>query len=132
MKNTAQNLIGQKFGKWTVIAEAPRPHFRRIHYQCQCDCGREKVLDSGNLVKGLTTQCKKCSNIKHGKSHTKEYHIWKGLYSRCYNPHKTGFQNYGGRGIRICERWRGSTDLKIFLWIWGLFHLLLTPLTELT
>jgi hypothetical protein len=34
------------------------------------------------------------------------------MISRCYHPQNPAFKNYGGRGIRVCRRWR---DFKIFL-----------------
>lgn len=37
-----------------------------------------------------------------------EYKLWNAIKSRCYNPKATGYQNYGGRGIQICERWKNS------------------------
>lgn len=42
---------------------------------------------------------------KHGKHDTTEYHIWEGIKQRCTNPKNPKYQNYGGRGIRVCERW---------------------------
>jgi hypothetical protein len=46
--------------------------------------------------------------VKHGKSKTAEYGIWVGMLNRCENPENESYGNYGGRGIRVCERWRGS------------------------
>jgi hypothetical protein len=34
-----------------------------------------------------------------------EYRIWQNMRQRCRNPKNTGFRNYGGRGIEVCERW---------------------------
>ena len=34
------------------------------------------------------------------------YWTWAGMISRCENPRQVGYKNYGGRGIRVCERWR--------------------------
>lgn len=46
--------------------------------------------------------------IKHGFSHTPEYSIWRCMYHRCYNPKQVGYKNYGGRGIKICKKWKYS------------------------
>jgi hypothetical protein len=37
-----------------------------------------------------------------------EYHIWDGMKSRCYNPKRHDYGRYGGRGIKVCQKWRDS------------------------
>ncbi len=34
-----------------------------------------------------------------------EYAVWRGLKQRCFNPKDKDFRHYGGRGIKVCERW---------------------------
>lgn len=48
----------------------------------------------------------KTKNLKHGLSHTREFRIWSGAKRRCRNKHRKDYKNYGGRGIRMCSRWR--------------------------
>lgn len=36
------------------------------------------------------------------------YDIWNTMRQRCYNPKATGFKRYGGRGIKVCDRWLES------------------------
>lgn len=36
--------------------------------------------------------------------------IWAGMIRRCDNPNASGYANYGGRGITVCERWRASFE----------------------
>ena len=38
-------------------------------------------------------------------AHTSTYRIWNAMRKRCKNPRDSGFRNYGGRGINVCERW---------------------------
>ncbi len=45
---------------------------------------------------------------KHGMRWTPEYQSWLGMKQRCSNPKKREFQNYGGRGIRVCPEWTVS------------------------
>lgn len=45
---------------------------------------------------------------RHGLSKAPEYVVWAGMKQRCLNPRNAGYANYGGRGIRICRRWRES------------------------
>ena len=44
----------------------------------------------------------------HGLSKTTEYRIWKSLKARCYNKNSSNFERYGGRGIKICNKWKHS------------------------
>ena len=52
--------------------------------------------------------------MSHG--HTKAYHktstysCWAAMISRCENARGIGFDNYGGRGIAVCDRWRASFE----------------------
>lgn len=43
--------------------------------------------------------------IKHGMSKTRIYDLWVTMIQRCKNPNATGYAGYGGRGIKVCERW---------------------------
>lgn len=48
---------------------------------------------------------------RHGESggatpRTPEYRAWRGMMQRCYLPTLSNYDRYGGRGIRVCERWR--------------------------
>lgn len=42
----------------------------------------------------------------HGMAYSKTYKIWNGILSRCTRPRSTSYENYGGRGIAVCERWQ--------------------------
>lgn len=48
-------------------------------------------------------------NYKHGQARkgqkTPEYRVWTDMKKRCLNPNYIGYKNYGGRGIKICDRW---------------------------
>lgn len=48
-------------------------------------------------------------------SHDRVYAIYRAMLQRCYNPSQKGFHNYGGRGIRVCRRWRGRGGFERFL-----------------
>lgn len=52
-------------------------------------------------------------NYKHGKP--PEYKVWMGAKNRCYNPNSKEYRNYGGRGIKVCDRWLGADGFKHFL-----------------
>lgn len=47
-------------------------------------------------------------NIQHGHYNTPLYRVWASMKQRCQNPKNKEFHNYGGRGIKVCDRWRDS------------------------
>ena len=55
---------------------------------------------------------------KHGEARrhkrSREYNIWAGIISRCENPNVKAYPRYGGRGIRVCTRWRDSFPLFVY------------------
>lgn len=57
-------------------------------------------------------KCRKPSNIRHNKVHTRLYCIHQGIKKRCYNKQEKAYPNYGGRGITMCDEWR--KDFMVF------------------
>jgi hypothetical protein len=41
------------------------------------------------------------------------YRVWQAMITRCCNQNQPGYKNYGGRGIRVCDRWRNSFEAFI-------------------
>jgi hypothetical protein len=103
---------GTTIGHWTVIAEAPRRWGLR-HLLCRCTCGTERAVFIGALRIGTSTSCGCQIGIRsrtHGMSATPEYTLWRAINQRCHNPKSTAYPNYGGRGIRVCDRWQESFE----------------------
>lgn len=48
--------------------------------------------------------------IKHGQCFSPTYRSWAGMKNRCLNPNEPAYRNYGGRGIKVCERWMEFTN----------------------
>ncbi len=104
--------MGKKFGKWTVISVS-NPRRPRGLYLCRCDCGTEKACQIWHLEKGKTLMCDKHireRNMTHGKKGTRVYKTWDSMKQRCYNSRHKSYEDYGGRGIIICERWLHSFE----------------------
>lgn len=120
-----KNLVGQTFGKLTVIKDLGlRPQCKYIDrggierimnqrfYLCKCECGEIKEIARSNLVKQKT--CGKCprlyiiKTIRRGNE--KMYGVWMNMIIRCNNPKSTSYKNYGGRGIKVCDRWMNSFE----------------------
>lgn len=103
-------LAGKRFGAWTVLE-----YVGDSYWKVQCDCGSIAERDAYSLEQGLSLGCKRCRHHRDELLHTPEHHVWKDLFDRCYNPNERGFKNYGGRGIKVCERWHGKDGFRNFL-----------------
>ena len=60
---------------------------------------------SETRIKNGVAKGKNNPSYKHGMKKTRLYEIWQGIKSRCLNPNKKRFKDYGGRGITICNEW---------------------------
>ena len=109
-----KDLKGQKFNRWTVICKSSKTNsFYNVLWVCRCECGIVRDVLSGNLVRGLSKSCgclNRENHSKHNLSKTAEYKTWLGIKSRCLNPKNEAYNNYGGRGIKICDRWLNSFE----------------------
>ena len=108
--------VGGKFGRWTVVRYAGKVKQYR-YWGCICDCGTERKVRQYALLAGKTRSCGCLANeltaarsTTHGKTKTPEYQAWISMLKRCYKPRTRAYQNYGGRGIRVCKRWRDSFE----------------------
>lgn len=113
-----RDIIGEKFGRLTVVKLHHIKQLKRkfYYYLCKCDCGNEIIVLKSSLLNGLTRSCG-CYNkeirskrmkerAKHHLSEARLYHVWEKLRSRCYCKTNKSFHNYGGRGIKICNEWQ--------------------------
>lgn len=100
------NLIGQKFVKWTVISDAGSNKYKYRQSFCKCECGNEQAVKNCSLLNGSSKSCISCRSKRHGLAHHPLYCVWEGMIDRCTNPKATGYEHYGGRGIKVCERWK--------------------------
>ena len=118
------DLIGKRFGKLIVTRSAGVSIHGKTLWECACDCGNTKTIVGGDLQSGRTTSCgchkdelARQRQTKHGMRHSRIYHTWIHMNQRCNNPKDQDFNDYGGRGIQVCERWHsfGSfyEDMKV-------------------
>lgn len=112
-----EDLRGARFGR--LVAErlvARRPSTR---WRCTCVCGKRTTVSAVNLKSGHVRSCgcyeRECrdrgNHTTHGMTaraspYRAMYFVWNSMVQRCTNPKNTRWDDYGGRGIRVCERWR--------------------------
>lgn len=110
-----KDLKGQIFNSWTVLDEAERKNKQRV-WNCQCKCGNSYRITQCNLTTGKSRMCRDCSRaiLKELPKNTEHrlYATWKSMRTRCNNPNVQHYHNYGGRGIKVCERWE---DFNLFI-----------------
>ena len=105
------DLVGQRFGRLVVI-EQDGVRNKRPAWLCKCDCGNTNTVAGSSLRQQVTVSCG-CvrleratqANTKHGGVGTREYRIWCLMHGRCNSPSNPRYKHYGGRGIKVCERW---------------------------
>lgn len=107
-----KNLIGQRFGRLTVIERAENNKNGHVCWKCRCDCGVKIVVDGGSLRNGDTKSCgclkiEKASGrlFRHGLRRSRIYKIWANMKTRCFNPNNSKYPRYGGRGITVYPAW---------------------------
>lgn len=103
--------LKEKYNRLTIIKELERRNKKDRRVLCLCDCGNHLEVNLESIKQGGTKSCgcirKETPNNKiHGLTKTIEYRTWRGMKGRCYNMNdKRNFKDYGGRGIKVCDRW---------------------------
>lgn len=92
---------GQKNGLLTVI-EVLRDSETWV--DCVCECGGRKYMRAQTFKRAINPSCG-CLIKASGMVNTPTYHSWAGMKQRCLNPDHSAYENYGGRGIKVCDRW---------------------------
>lgn len=116
---------GARFSSWTVLSFAGFVANYRPMYLCRCNCGTEREVFSRSLRQGRSKSCgcaarqvwaeiTRKAKLRHGntvdRGATPEYTAWLAIKARCYNENEKCYTRYGGRGIRVCDRWLGSFE----------------------
>jgi hypothetical protein len=105
------DITRQKFNRLTAISYAGDSK-----WNCVCDCGTERKVDTYLLRSGQTKSCGcyqreaasnycKKNNLKHNLSRFSGSDSWYQMIARCHKPHNKNYRYYGERGIKVCERW---------------------------
>lgn len=123
------DFTGERYGKLVAIRRAGANKHGVSMWLCRCDCGVEKIVSSMCFRAGKTKSCGchrsdvlcagraglHAQSLRHGKSNTREHRIWQNILHRCLTPTAGGYERYGGRGVKVCDRWQGKSGFESFL-----------------
>lgn len=113
------DLSKRQFGMLKVLERVENGKDGATRYLCECECGTRKIVRARHLKSGAIDNCgclrakrMKETKLKNGSMHggcaTRLYSIWNSMKTRCYNPNAERYEDYGGRGITICNEWKND------------------------
>ncbi|SKA84824.1 hypothetical protein SAMN02745166_01066 [Prosthecobacter debontii] len=98
-----QAMVSRKFGKLTLLAMT-RGGISPL-WLARCDCGQVREVSIQRVIVGTATSCG-CTPDFMPPQPQSEWGTWRAMLDRCYQPSNPSYPHYGGRGIKICERWQ--------------------------
>lgn len=132
--------VGQRFGRGVIVNPAIRTGFTRSAptgsrgASLRCDCGAEYEARIKHLLQGriVSCGCKRrdqvgemgrelagryqpfaaAASVTHGMKKHPLYTTWRNMLIRCENTQHDRYPDWGGRGIKVCERWH---DVHLFV-----------------
>lgn len=137
IKSKIVDLTGMRFGRLVALEYVGRKNGRTL-WKCMCDCGNETITGYSNLVSGNTKSCgcmeyeNQMKNVRAAWEMNRKsvspsfdyigkirdhplYGIYSSMITRCYNKNRKGYKDYGGRGIKVCDRWLGDLGFENFI-----------------
>lgn len=111
--NKATNMVGMVFSRLVVLGLAGTDSHQKQKWLCRCECGNTVTPSTSDLTTGHSRSCG-CSrkgnkaSLSHGMSATPEYRSWRAMKARCYNEKFPAYEYWGGRGIKVCDKWIDS------------------------
>jgi hypothetical protein len=113
-----RDLTKQIFNRLQVVSLNPQRSLSgQARWDCVCDCGNKITVVGNSLVTNNTTSCgcyrkerTRETSVIHGMHGTLEYRSWQSMINRCTNVNNEAYNDYGGRGITVCDRWLNSFE----------------------
>jgi hypothetical protein len=131
MSRKLRDITGLTFTRLTAAWPVGKDKKNHVHWLFFCACGNSIVLPAKVVTHPTPVRSCGCYKtpravirVSHGHARnsktspgygTGTYHSWQQLKDRCLNPKTKFWEYYGGRGIKVCERWAGPHGFKNFL-----------------
>lgn len=96
------DITSQKFNKLTAIN-----YEGNEKWLFQCECGKQIIRKASDVKRGAIQSCSRICTTGNSSKHPL-YQTWDGIKKRCYQKNATGYNNYGARGIKMCNEWKES------------------------
>ncbi len=113
-RKSKEYVLEKRYGNLEIIKETDKKYkknatMRMVLVKC-IDCKEEYPVSLFSIATGRLVKCQLClpNHSKHPL-----YSTWSGMVQRCYNKNTFGYNNYGGRGISVCDEW--LSDFKKFV-----------------
>lgn len=117
ISHRAINFEGRRVGRLVIGARAEPASDGAARWHARCDCGTELIVRRGTLT-DRRKQDHSCGCIRreqlsqrsfrHGMTRTPTWNSWYSMIQRCTSSTATGYADYGGRGIKVCDAWLNS------------------------
>lgn len=118
--------VGTRFGRLVVTTPSGSSDKNVRICKCLCDCGEVtisrvhalyvgKKRSCGCLQREVSREALKKLSTTHGKARTPTLATWQAMKQRCRDKNCEAFKNYGGRGIKVCDRWLGKNGFASFV-----------------
>lgn len=117
LSRQAMNLTGQRYGQLVVLGPVGKAKSGSIVWLCQCDCGEQVEVKAQRIRHDGVSSCGchyaeqgRRKPVRHGMSDTSIYNTWIQLSVRCHSAESSNYENYGARGVSVCDEWRNSFE----------------------
>lgn len=100
--------LGEKYGRWIVVAFNYKTPDGRLYWSCHCECGNIGIVAGPSLLGGHSQSCGCLWQERittHGMTKTRTFKSWDSMLQRCTNPNDPSWDRYGGVGVKVVKRW---------------------------